>query len=1096
MIGMIAQYAQRMVNASIPWLVGAALGFFVLWLGLLIREKKPFAREIEWFSRLTPIRKLAAVLALGLFTWWGGAKEGGERGGSGGAAHAGDPAETQRGPSAGTPPRTLPPELGSTSNLLAITAFGVSPADQAVAFETTWGTNLFDHTASRDLYLFSTTNLLEQRWAPLCALPMPGETNAHAFVVTQNDIAPSMRQLFLDTFRGGGFYRFGIDIDSDGDGLTDTAERLWTFTDPFNPDTDGDGLPDAWEIANGLDPLSASGGEGPSGDSDGDGLSNMAEYAIGTDPVSEDSDGDGLADREETGTMAATNDLSWITMPPDAADITPAFSDPDSSLVTYGLRNPIAINGETVTNAVIDLNGIIYFPRRGCADQFHPRDCANLEHAVCTNALVLAPYHDDLYLTAAPPVPRISVGETVLGTNPVFVLQYENVCPYSNRYRVSCTNSLSFQAVIPINGAGVVHFLYRDIIGDNMDGRDAGIGIQSLGGYWAHILSCGGAEAICGDGNPMLAFVRPGALFNGLDLAFDMGTGTLPTDADTDADGLADGVEVSLGTAPLLPDTDGDGMGDGWESLHAGFDPLVDNATDANPDNDPDADPDGDGVTNRQESDAGTNPANPDSDGDGIDDGTEISQGSDPNDRADTIPVKWVSVTGDLGEELPKSISTNISIRAGTMAYVGVFVHSEEYPYYTGVQSEFNDVLYWNFATNGQTVLTGYIRVNNEEVEWEDAEAEGWVLEGFSPVAQKGGIVLCAGVSDLDVTVTLEAMNVRDGLLPSSVIVGFFPLKVVQSNMPTATGVADTTDAATSYVRAIIPTNGVAYITAHPAAPRLTAQLKDLPQWIDVTWSGSLTTERGERHERDNRSLPRVTLCGSAVYDITAELHNEIVGGACSLSIQVGDSAPIAYPFSIRGKNPLDATARAYITANVDPEFQPYAWMIAKHESKLRNRVYNQFNPSGNKAELPNFGAPHGWGMAQIDKGRNGDSTAEVYDWHENVASMNAILRNKHAAAIRFLGYYSSAYANHPNWSEPPATNINGHIVSAEMWSTMTLYNGAKDIVWQETPTSPSRFRSPVQFDPSNGQWIFHHNSRNTNYVRDVLSDSETQEVE
>lgn len=31
---------------------------------------------------------------------------------------------------------------------------------------------------------------------------------------------------------------------------------------------------------------------------------------------------------------------------------------------------------------------------------------------------------------------------------------------------------------------------------------------------------------------------------------------------------------------------------------------------------------------------------------------------------------------------------------------------------------------------------------------------------------------------------------------------------------------------------------------------------------------------------------------------------------------------------------PLDATARAYIDANVDEEFRPYAWMIAKHESK------------------------------------------------------------------------------------------------------------------------------------------------------------------
>ena len=112
-----------------------------------------------------------------------------------------------------------------------------------------------------------------------------------------------------------------------------------------------------------------------------------------------------------------------------------------------------------------------------------------------------------------------------------------------------------------------------------------------------------------------------------------------------------------------------------------------------------------------------------------------------------------------------------------------------------------------------------------------------------------------------------------------------------------------------------------------------------LPEWLRVRWNMSLASERPERDTLDNRTLPQVELRGSAAYYITMELNNEIVGGRCTLGMQVVGGPSITYPFSIRGKNPLDATARAYITANVDEEFQQYAWMIAKHESKYGNRA-------------------------------------------------------------------------------------------------------------------------------------------------------------
>jgi len=98
------------------------------------------------------------------------------------------------------------------------------------------------------------------------------------------------------------------------------------------------------------------------------------------------------------------------------------------------------------------------------------------------------------------------------------------------------------------------------------------------------------------------------------------------------------------------------------------------------------------------------------------------------------------------------------------------------------------------------------------------------------------------------------------------------------------------------------------------------------------------------------------TINGSGSFDIKAALTNEIIGGRLDLRMQVSNTVEKVVPFFIRGKNPLDAIARAYIDANVDEEFRSYAWMIAKHESKLGDRVYNQFNPSGSRKELPNWG--------------------------------------------------------------------------------------------------------------------------------------------
>ena len=71
--------------------------------------------------------------------------------------------------------------------------------------------------------------------------------------------------------------------DSDGDRIPD-----WENDDPLpltNRDTDGDELPDDWETYYGLNPGSAAGANGASGDPDGDGLVNLREFQLGTIPT-------------------------------------------------------------------------------------------------------------------------------------------------------------------------------------------------------------------------------------------------------------------------------------------------------------------------------------------------------------------------------------------------------------------------------------------------------------------------------------------------------------------------------------------------------------------------------------------------------------------------------------------------------------------------------------------------------------------------------------------------------------------------------------------------------------------------------------------
>ncbi len=70
-------------------------------------------------------------------------------------------------------------------------------------------------------------------------------------------------------------------------------------TNPDLQDTDAGGVSDYEELVNGSNPLNGSDDDNLSQDSDGDGLTDGQESQIGSDPAKPDTDGDGLNDGEE-----------------------------------------------------------------------------------------------------------------------------------------------------------------------------------------------------------------------------------------------------------------------------------------------------------------------------------------------------------------------------------------------------------------------------------------------------------------------------------------------------------------------------------------------------------------------------------------------------------------------------------------------------------------------------------------------------------------------------------------------------------------------------------------------------------------------------
>ena len=387
----------------------------------------------------------------------------------------------------------------------------------------TYGVNFYNN-GSGSSYSYCLSSPAPSGTGNITGNPMFQDAGAKNFNVTTNspclDIGPSGTQSGYPTTDCVGEHRPQDGPDADSTQEYDCG--AYEYPD-IAYDTDGDGMPDLWEEQYGLDPDDPSDGALDSWPWDQDGLVNSNEYNYGCSPTNGDSDADGLIDGYEEVDMYGTDPAEADT-DRDGFDDKVELDAGTDPLSPYSF--PVTLEGTVSYGGTQTGNVRVYASTNAMGTD------------IVSPSVALGPYGLDGLVAGR----SYYVWGYMDASSNLTQDTWEPVGTYTNSPLIVTGNmvNINFSLANPTNdsdldGLSDVFEVYTSLSNPNLEDSDGDFMLD--GWEW---------------------------LYNG---TVSLTNGTDGGD-DPDGDALSNLGEHDAGTIPTNPDSDSDGMPDGWESIY------------------------------------------------------------------------------------------------------------------------------------------------------------------------------------------------------------------------------------------------------------------------------------------------------------------------------------------------------------------------------------------------------------------------------------------------------------------------------------------------------------------------------------------------